>query len=64
MPERARHVAPLQTNAIVDPPCECALVRRRPSLSLYFAKLISARGGVTRHVRQWYATNDEGHEHV
>ena len=39
MLERARHVAPLQTKAIVDPPGECALVCRRPSLSLYFAKL-------------------------
>ena len=39
MLERARHVAPVQKNAIVDPPCECSLVCRRPSLSLYFAKL-------------------------
>ena len=26
MLERARHVAPLQTNAIVDPPYECTVV--------------------------------------
>ena len=34
-----RHVAPVQTNAIVDPPCECAVLRRRPSLSVCFAQL-------------------------
>ena len=44
MPERRRHVAPVQTNAIVDPPCESVLVCRRPSLSLYFAKLNKCSG--------------------
>ena len=39
MRERARHVAPVQTNAILDPPGECALVCRRPGLSLYFANI-------------------------
>ena len=39
MLERARHVAPVQINAIVDPPRECTVLCQRPSLSLYFAKL-------------------------
>ena len=45
MLERARHVAPLQTNAIVDPPVECPLVCRRPSLSLYFANINKKQSG-------------------